>query len=146
MAWYTHQILADFLNRTENHDKIGKALDSILSDDIVLTYGTQTFCGKAAVIQFFEETSKAIASKSGFSAVPIIICDTEDPEHNITADNNYTAIALISKLEEYVSWFFLLRSNDEFLLNRIYGTQGIGYAYYRNMYSESDFDYSEYTD
>ena len=53
MAWYTHQILADYLNRIENHTLIGKVLDDILAEDVVLTYGTQTYSGKAAVLVFF---------------------------------------------------------------------------------------------
>ena len=62
MAWYTHQILADYLNRIENHTLIGKVLDDILAEDVVLTYGTQTYSGKAAVLGFFEDTSHAISS------------------------------------------------------------------------------------
>ena len=106
MAWYTHQILADYLNRIENHTAVTAALDSILADNVVLTYGTQTFQGKSSVMQFCEETSNAISSDFGFRATPVIICDTEDPEYSFTADNRYTAIALLSKLEEYVSWYF----------------------------------------
>ena len=53
MAWYTHQILAYYLNRIENHTLIGKVLDDILAEDVVLTYGTQTYSGKAAVLGFF---------------------------------------------------------------------------------------------
>ena len=45
MAWYTHQILADYLNRVEDHTAVKAALDSILADNVVLTYGTQTFQG-----------------------------------------------------------------------------------------------------
>ena len=144
MAWYTHQIIADYLNRTEDHIVIGKALEGILSENVVLTYGTQTYCGKAAVIQFFEDTSKAIASEFGFRATPVIICDTEDSEFNLASGNRYTAIALLSKLETYVSWYFLLRSNEEFLVNRIYGTRGMGYSFYPDTYTEGNFDYSEF--
>ena len=143
MAWYTHQILADYLNRVEDHTAVKAALDSILADDVVLTYGTQTFQGKPSVMQFFEETSRAISSDFGFRATPIIICDTEDPEYDFVANNRYTAIALLSKLEEYVSWYFLLRGNKDFLIDRIYGTRGIGYSFYYDIYTEGDFNYSE---
>ena len=144
MAWYTHQILADYLNRIENHTAVTAALDSILADNVVLTYGTQTFQGKASVMQFFEETSRAISSDFGFRATPIIICDTEDPEYSFTADNRYTAIALLSKPEDYVSWYFLLRGNKDFLIDKIYGTRGIGYSFYLDIYTEGNFDYSAF--
>lgn len=146
MAWYTHQIMADFLNRTQSHIVIGKALDGILAEDVVLVYGSQNYQEKSAVIQFFEETSKAIASEFGFRATPVVICDTEDPEFDFTSDNLYTAVALLSKLEAYVSWYFLLRSNEEFLVNRIYGTRGVGYSFYPDTYIEGTFDYSEFID
>ena len=106
MAWYTHQILADYLNRIENHTLIGKVLDDILAEDVVLTYGTQTYSGKAAVLGFFEDTSHAISSEFGFRATPVIICNTDDPEYNLSSDKLHTAVALLSKLETYVSWFF----------------------------------------
>ena len=144
MAWYTHQILADYLNRVEDHTVIGAALDSILADNVVLTYGIQTYEGKASVIQFFEETSKAISSEFGFRATPVIIYDTADPEYNFTASNRYTAIALQSKLEAYVSWYFLLRCNDKFLVNKIHGTRGNGYSFYPDIYTEGNFDYSQH--
>ena len=144
MAWYTHQILADYLNQVENHTAVKAALDAILADNVVLTYGTQIFQGKSSVMQFFEETSKAISSEFGFRATPIIICDTKDPECNITSDNRYTAIALLSKLEEYVSWYFLLRSNEDFLVDKIDGARGIDYSFYPDVYTEGNFDYSEY--
>ena len=144
MAWYTHQILADYLNRVEDHTAVRKALDSVLADNVVLTYGTQTYKGKGSVIQFFEETSNAISSEFGFYATPVIICDTEDPEYEFTANNRYTAIALLSKLETYVSWYFLLRSNEEFLVERIYGTRGNGYSFYPDIYTAANFDYSQY--
>ena len=144
MAWYTHQILADYLNRIENHTAVTAALDSILADNVVLTYGTQTFQGKASVMQFFEETSRVISSDFGFRATPIIICDTEDPEYSFTADNRYAAIALLSKPEDYVSWYFLLRSNKDFLIDKIYGTRGIGYSFYPDIYTEGNFDYSAF--
>ena len=144
MAWYTHQILADYLNRIENHTLIGKVLDEILAEDVVLTYGTQTYSGKAAVLVFFEDTSHAISSEFGFRATPVIICNTDDPEYNLSSDKLHTAVALLSKLETYVSWYFLLRGNEEFLINRIYGTRGEGYSFYPDVYSEGNFDYSGY--
>ena len=144
MAWYTYQILADYLNRVEDHAAVEAALDSVLADNVVLTYGTLTFQGKSSVIQFFEETSKAISSEFGFRATPIIICDTEDSEYNFSSNNRYSAIALLSKLEEYVSWYFLLRGNKDFLIDKIYGTRGIGYSFYPDIYKEGNFDYSEY--
>lgn len=146
MAWYTHQIMADYLNRTADHTVVGKAFEDILAEDVVLTYGTQTYCGKAAVMQLFEEISKAIASEFGFRATPVIICDTEDPEFSFTPDNRYTAVALLSKLETYVSWFFLLRSNEEFLVNRIYSTRGMEYSFYPDLYAEGNYDYSKFSD
>ena len=144
MAWYTHQILADYLNRIENHTLIGKVLDDILAEDVVLTYGTQTYSGKAAVLVFFEDTSHAISSEFGFRATPVIICNTDDPEYNLSSDKLHTAVALLSKLETFVSWYFLLRGNEEFLINRIYGTRGEGYSFYPDVYSEGNFDYSGY--
>lgn len=144
MAWYTHQILADYLNRVEDHTVIGAALDSILADNVVLTYGIQTYEGKASVIQFFEETSKAISSEFGFRATPVIIYDTADPEYNFAASNRYSAIALQSKLEAYVSWYFLLISNKEFLIEKICGTRGTGYSFYPDIYTEGNFDYSQH--
>ena len=146
MAWYTHQIMADYLNRAADHIVVGKAFADILADDVVLTYGTQTYCGKASVIHFFEETSEAIASEFGFKATPVIICDTEDPEFNFTSNDRYTAVALLSKLETYVSWFFLLRSNEEFLVTRIYSTRGMEYSFYPDLYAEGNYDYSKFSD
>jgi hypothetical protein len=66
-------------------------------------------------MQFFEKTSNAISSDFGLCATPVIICDTEDPEYSFTADNRYTAIALLSKLEEYVSWYFFASRQQRFL-------------------------------
>ena len=144
MAWYTHQILADFLNRVEDHTAIGAALDSILADNVVMTYGSQTYKGKASVMQFLEETSKAISSEFGFRATPVIIYDTEDPVYQFSAGNHYPAIALLSKPETYISWYFLLRSSEEFLVEKIYGTRGNGYSFYPDIYTEGNFDYSQY--
>ena len=97
-------------------------------------------------MQLFEEISQAIDSEFGFRATPVIICDTEDPEFSFTSDNRYTAVALLSKLEAYVSWFFLLRSNEEFLVNRIYSTRGIEYSFYPDLYAEGNYDYSKFSD
>ena len=144
MALYTHQILADYLNRIENHALIGKVLDDVLAEDVVLTYGTQTYSGKAEVLRFFEDTSNAISSEFGFRATPVIICNTDDPAYNLSANKLYTAVALLSKLETYVSWYFLLRGNEDFLINRIYGTHGMGYSFYLDVYTEGNFDYSGY--
>ena len=47
---------------------------------------------------FFEDTSHAISSEFGFRATPVIICNTDDPEYNLSSDKLHTAVALLSKL------------------------------------------------
>ena len=144
MADQYQQIFADFLNLADNHSKVKKAFEQILSDDIILSFNEDIYKGKSEVIQHLEKTSEAISKDFGFRAVPIIICDTNDPEFGFTKDNLYTAVALLSKLETYVSWYFLLRCDENFLINKIIATRGKGYSFYHDIYSEGDFDYSEY--
>ena len=144
MANQYQQIFADFLNLTDNHSKVKKAFEQILSDDVILSFGNRIYKGKSEVIQNLDETSEAISKDSGFRAVPIVICDTNDPEFGFTKNNRYTSIALLSKLETYVSWYFLLRCDEKLLINKIIATRGKGYSFYNDIYSEGDFDYSEY--
>lgn len=141
MALFTYQILADFLNRIEDHNIVSQTFSDVLSEDVVLHFGDSEYIGKNAVIEFLEKTSKAMASEYGFDAVPVIICDTEDASLNFTKDGRYTALALYSKLEEYISWFLIVRCDQKFLINRIYSTRGQGYSIYKDYYVKGNYDY-----
>ena len=139
MAWFTEQILADFLNKCEDFEVVKNELTNILADDVVLYFGTREYRSKSAVIDFFEETANAISSEFGFYAIPVIICDTEDSEHGIHTTDKRTAVALHSKLEEYISWFFMIKCNDACQINRIDATQGLGYQYYNDYYVKQEY-------
>ena len=105
MAWFTEQILADFLNKCEDFSILKNKLSEILAEDVVLYHGTSEYRSKPAVIDFFEGTANAISSEFGFYAIPVIICDTEDLKYDIRSNDRRKAVALHSKLEEYISWF-----------------------------------------
>lgn len=141
MARYTYQILADFLNRIEDHRTVSQAFSTILSEDVVLYFGTSEYIGKNAVIEFLENSSKAMASEYGFDAVPVIIYDTEDASLNFTKDRRHSALALYSKLEDYISWFLIVRCDQNFLINRIYSTRGQGYSIYKDYYVKGNYNY-----
>ena len=68
MALFTYQILADFLNRIEDHNIVSQTFSDVLSEDVVLHFGDSEYIGKNAVIEFLEKTSKAMASEYGFDA------------------------------------------------------------------------------
>ena len=139
MAWFTEQILADFLNKCEDFEVVKNELSNILADDVVLYFGTREYRSKSAVIDFFEGTANAISTEFGFYAVPVIICDTEDSKYGIHTQDRRKAVALHSKLEEYISWFFMIKCNDDFKINRIDATQGLGYQYYNDYYVKQEY-------
>ena len=143
MAWFTEQILADFLNKCEDFEVVKNELSNILADDVVLYYGTNEYCSNSAVIDFFEGTANAISSEFGFHAIPVIICDTEDSEYGIHTTDKRKAVALHSRLEEYISWFFMIKCNNEFLINRIDSSRGVGYQYYNDYYVKQEYTAEE---
>ena len=143
MAWFTEQILADFLNKCEDFSILKNELADILATDVVLYYGTSEYRSKSAVIDFFEGTANAISSEFGFFAIPVIICDTEDSEYGIHATDKRKAVALHSKLEEYISWFFMIKCNSDFQINRIDATRGVGYQYYNDYYVKQEYTAEE---
>ena len=114
MAWFTEQILADFLNKCEDFSILKNELQEILAEEVVLYHGTREYRSKSAVIDFFEGTANAISSEFGFYAIPVIICDTEDLKYDIRSNDMRKAVALHSKLEEYISWFFYDKMQQEF--------------------------------
>lgn len=143
MAWFTEQLLADFLNKCEVFSLLKKQFSDILSEDVVLYYGASIYEGREKVLDFFEGTANAISSEFGFCAAPVIICNTEDAEYNMVADKKYKAVALFSKLEEYVSWFFMIKCNENFMINVIRATQGMGYKYYNDLYKKGEYKHEE---
>ena len=111
MAWITEQALADYLNwypdRTENE----QLLRSLLDDDITFTMGTRRYVGIEAVMKEFSNMSDAISSEYGFVAKPVIAKESlsDDPEQFVRKK----AVALCSKLEDYISWLFFIKGNPE---------------------------------
>ena len=49
MAWFTEQILADFLNKCEDFEVVKNELSNILADDVVLYFGKREYRSKSAV-------------------------------------------------------------------------------------------------
>lgn len=139
MPWFTEQYLADFLNKCDDFSILKNKFSEIISDDVIMHFGTTVYRSKSKVIEFLEETSNAISSEYGFNAIPVIICDTEDSEQGIQLNSQYKAVALHSKLEEYISWFFMIRCNDNFEINKIVATKGIGYKYYKENYTPQKY-------
>ena len=139
MAWFTEQYLADFLNKCEDFSILKKEISEIMSDDVIMHYGTMKYCSKAEVIGFLEEIASAISSESGFYAMPVIICDIEDLEQDIHLNTLRKAVALHSQLEEYISWFFMIKCNENFEITRIDATQGVGYKYYEDIYNPQKY-------
>ena len=107
-----------------------------------MEFGTQVIKGIDGILDDFEKTSKAISSEFGFIAKPIIIVQTEDPELGITEDQEIRAFALFSKLEDYISWFYVFETDsDTHKLTHIKSTHGIGYSYYETRYAENNNKY-----
>lgn len=146
MAGFVQQVLTDFLNRNDrDHALMSRVFRSILSDETVFEYGTSRYKGVEGIFDFFENTSKAISSDEGFTAKPVIIHKTNDPKYDITEDQRRVSVALCSKLEEYISWFFIFKMDIETRkLIYIKGTQGMGYRYYYDYYSQDTWDFSEW--
>ena len=69
-----------------------------------MEYGSADSEGAEKVLEFLEDTSSAISSDEGFTARPVIINEK---------DESRKAVAVCSKLEDYVSWYFVLAMNDE---------------------------------
>ena len=133
MAWYTEQIFADFLNQNNNHVGATKALTLILSDDVVLNYGTSTYRGSIEVVAFLEEIHQVISSDQGFTAKPVI---TEDK-----SGKRKKAVGLFSKLEVYVSWLFrIYASGDTWQITNIDAERPDGYELYYDLYVEGNYD------
>ncbi len=138
MAWFTEQIFADFLNRWGDHKVVSQALMEILDDNAVMHFGTQIDNGKESIIRHLEEIAVAISSDMGFRAKPVIIVE-DDLQNKLSLK----AVALHSKLEDYVSWFFMLKGNANFKIESITATQGIGYSYYFDIYQEGNYNYDD---
>ncbi len=133
MAWFTEQILSDFLNHNNNHKGATKALMSILEDGVVLKYGTRTYNGSTEVVKFFDEVYHAISSDQGFTAKPVITKDTEGKQRK--------AVALFSKLELYISWLFRIRGDAETgNIVRIEAERPDEYDIYYDYYKEAEYN------
>ena len=133
MAWYTEQIFADFLNQNNNHIGAKNALLSILDDNVILNFGSSTYRGSKEVLEFLEQTYNAISSDQGFTAKPIFTIDAEG--------NRKKAVALFSKLEEYISWLFRIRGNIEtWKIDSIEAERPDGYDMYHDSYTEGNYD------
>ena len=133
MAWFTEQIFADFMNQNNNHVGATKALLSIMEDDVFLKFGQTEYRGRDSVFQFLEDTHNAISSDQGFTAKPVITKDAEG--------NQRKAVALFSKLEDYVSWLFRIRGSVEtWKIVHIEAERPNGYTLYYDLYNESDYD------
>ncbi len=139
MAWFTEQIISDFLNRCEDHNIATEVLRDTLADDIVVKLGTQKYVGKENAIKYLEEVSAAISSEHGFFALPVIIVGVNDPINNLIEDKEYKAVALHSKLEEYISWYLFIKGNENFQINSITATRGAGYQYYKDYYVKQEY-------
>lgn len=143
MAWYTEQIFSDFLNRSKEHEKVKNTLRKIFDDNVKLSIGNSIYMGIGDVVNYLEEVSHAIHNENGFIAKPVIITETEDKEFDLKMDCLYKAVALHSKLEDYISWFFMLKCNDNWKIETIKASRGNGYRYYFDMYEEGNYDYEE---
>ena len=133
MAWYTEQIFADFLNQNNNHLGARKALMSVLDDHVVLEYGRSTYEGVNDVVDFLEQTRTAISSDQGFTAKPLITKDAEG--------NRKKAVALFSKLEDYISWLFRIKGNPKTgYIVSIKAERPDGYDLYYDFYIEGNYD------
>ncbi len=139
MAWFTEQIISDFLNRCEDHSIATEVLRDTFADDIVMTFGTQKYVGKDNVIKNLEEKSVAISSDCGFFALPVIIVGVNDPINGLTEDKEYKAVALHSKLEEYISWYLFIKGNEKFQIQSISASRGMGYQYYEDYYVKQEY-------
>ncbi len=129
------RILADYLNRADDHDMVKTVLCSILDCDIELGYGTQHYKGMEKVLEFLETTSLAISTDTGFKARPVFIS---------IAGEMKKAVALCSKLEEYVSWYFFLDLNVETgKIEMIRGKRGQEFTHSIDFFEERDIDYSD---
>lgn len=111
MAWITEQALADYLNWYPDRNENEQLLRSLLDDEIVFTMGTSSYKGIEAVMKEFSNISDAISSEYGFVARPVIAKESlvDNPEQF----TRRKAIALCSKLEDYISWLFFLKGNPE---------------------------------
>ncbi|MBQ0038366.1 MAG: hypothetical protein KBS74_06825 [Clostridiales bacterium] len=137
MARFQEQAFADFLNCNENRDVICEKLLETFSDNVFMEYGTQVYSGKDKIIEFMDDTHKAISQDFGFTALPVIIVETDDPAYGISPEMRRCAIALKSKLEEYISWYFILycdRSNG--MITSIKATRGENYQFYYDLYDQ----------
>lgn len=106
MAWITEQALADYLNWYPNRNENEELLRSLLAEDVTFTMGTRCYHGIDAVMNEFSNMSDAISSDYGFVARPVIAKEmlSDNPDQFIRRK----AIALCSKLEEYISWLFFI--------------------------------------
>ena len=109
MAWITEQALADYLNWYPDHMENGQRLRALLDDDVVFTMGTQRYEGVDAVMREFSAMSDAISIETGFIARPVIgkEINAENPSQFVRRK----AVALCSKVEEYISWLFFIEGN-----------------------------------
>ena len=133
MAWYTEQIFADFLNQNNNHAGAAKALLSILDEDVFLKIGSSKYQGSKDVLEYLEQVFDANSSEQGFTAKPIFTVDSEG--------NRKKAVALFSKLEDYISWLFRIYSSIEtWKIVSIIAERPDSYEMYYDSYIEGDYD------
>ena len=111
MAFISEQALADYLNWYPEREENERLLRSLMDDKIVLTQGTSSYVGIDAVMKFLSGASDAIASDYGFVARPVIAKEfiSDSAEQFIRKK----AVALFSKLEEYISWVYFIDVNPE---------------------------------
>lgn len=139
MARHLEQLVCDFLNLIESHEIVTEKLLEVLGDRITMQFGTSQYIGKEQVIHTLDEIANSISSQMGFRAIPVIIVNTEIPELDVTASMKRVAIALSSKLEEYVSWFIFIENDSDWIVQRIVAKMGTGYAYYEDIYQQQEY-------
>ena len=135
MAWITEQALADYLNWYPNRNENEELLHSLLAEDVTFTMGTRCYRGIDAVMNEFSNMSDAISSDYGFVARPVIAKEmlSDNPDQFIRRK----AIALCSKLEEYISWLFFIKVDpDSYKIIDIYAIMGSKYQHplYYDLY------------
>ena len=135
MATILEQALADYLNWYPDRIENEQLLRSLMVDKVEFTMGTGQYTGIDSVMKKLGETSDAIASDYGFVARPVIAkeFDSENPEQFACRK----AVALFSKLEEYISWIYFIEINpDNFKIANLRAIMGSKYQHplYYDLY------------
>ena len=116
---YVHQ-------RKQFTNDIGRLLRSVRGEALVRK-------GSKDVLEYLEQVFDANSSEQGFTAKPIFTVDSEG--------NRKKAVALFSKLEDYISWLFRICSSIEtWKIVSIIAERPDGYDMYYDSYIEGNYD------